>query len=221
MKKAILAGMMAMLFLAGCSAESSVPASSRAESPTASSAAASEVQAADFTLTSSPLTEEENRFLSLVGSDAILYDYEASADEVSVSVTSYQVENGQLRELNTIELPTPCGRTGRIAVSFNKMVEGFRVAVETNEKVNSLGIDAGGKFPENTACVSWMAGFQGQEYAYGQEVPLVSQVSSSKDTTESISAEDLLNHPEQFADADYEGIYLMTLTIKPTNKSTN
>lgn len=216
----------AAILLSGCGAAGSVPASSRADgsdisdpavSGAASSVVSAEPQSTGFTLTSAVLSEDENRLLSLVGANALLYDYEAADEAVTVAVTSYQLQDGRLQELNTLTLPTSSGTTSRIAVSFNKMVEGFRVAVENNGGVNNLEINTDETFPEGTACVSWMAGKNGEAYAYGEEVPLVSQVASTKDVTEGIAAEDLLHHPEQFADRDYEGIYLMTLTITHTN----
>lgn len=216
----------AAILLSGCGAAGSVPASSRADgsdisdpavSGAASSVVSAEPQGTGFTLTSAVLSEDENRLLSLVGANALLYDYEAADKAVTVAVTSYQLRDGRLQELHTLTLPMPGSASGRIAVSFNKMVEGFRVAVENNGGVNNLEIDTDETFPKGTACVSWMAGKNGEAYAYGEEVPLVSQIASTKDMTESIAAEDLLHHPEQFADRDYEGIYLLTLTITPAN----
>ena len=216
----------AAILLSGCGTASSVPVSSRADgsdisdpavSGAASSVVSAEPQGTGVTLTSTVLSEDENRLLSLVGANALLYDYETSDPAVTVAVTSYQLRDGKLQELHTLTLPTPSGTTGRIAVTFNKMVEGFRVAVETAGGVNDLEIDTDESFPEGTACVSWMAGKNGETYAYGEEVSLVSQVASTKDVTEGITAEDLLHHPEQFADCDYEGIYLMTLTITTAN----
>ena len=146
----------AAILLSGCGAAGSVPASSRADgsdisdpavSGAASSVVSAEPQGTGFTLTSAVLSEDENRLLSLVGANALLYDYEAADKAVTVAVTSYQLRDGRLQELHTLTLPMPGSASGRIAVSFNKMVEGFRVAVENNGGVNNLGIDTDETFP--------------------------------------------------------------------------
>lgn len=220
MKKSLFAMMTAALvLLTGCSAASSAPTGSGATSVAASTSvtapAKEEVSTkTGVTITTPSLSDDENQLLSLVGANALLFDYSGSKDSVSIVVTSYQLKNGKLEELNTVQVPG--GASGRIAVSFNKMVEGFRAAVQNSGGVNNLEISADETFPNGTACVSWMAGFNGADYAYGQEIPIVSQVATKQDTAENIAAEDLLNHPEQFAENDYEGVYLMTLTIDPT-----
>lgn len=220
MKKSLIAMMTAtLMLLTGCSAASSAPVNSGATSVAASASVTTTAKEeispkTGVTITTPSLSENENQLLSLVGANALLFDYSGSENSVSIVVTSYRLENGKLEELNTVQVPG--GASGRIAVSFNKMVEGFRAAVQNAGGVNNLEIGTDETFPNRTACVSWMAGFEGANYAYGQEIPIVSQVATKQDTAENISAEDLLNHPEQFTENDYEGVYLMTLMINPT-----
>ena len=215
MRKAMLAVLLAgVLALTACTGEKRVDAPSVSQS--ADSAVETEKgstqQTGEVHLETAKLTEDENRFLSLTTDGIVLlYDYTAENAESSVELTCYELTGTQLEIVNRIAVPA--GKSGRVAVTYSHMVEGFRLAVETADGIKNMKLEnPDRRLADSVASVGSYVSVD-EDCAYGQEIPLASECVSSKDNMQTISAQELWEHPENYADAGYEGIYLLTLDI--------
>ena len=220
MRKAILTVLLVgVLVLTACSGAKQVYVSS--DSQSASSAAEAESssvpQMGKVHLETAKLTEEDNRFLSLTTDGTVLlYDYTAEDTETSVELTCYELAGTQLEVVNRIAIPAE--KSGRIAVAYYHMVEGFRLAVETSNGVKNMKLEnPDRKLSDGAASVGAYVSVDEND-DYGKEIPLASEIVSSKDSVQTISAQELWEHPEKYMDSGYEGVYLLTLSI--TQKQT-
>lgn len=220
MRKAMLAVLLVgILVLTACSGAKQVyvPSVSQSASSAAEAESDSVPQAGEVHLETAKLTEKENRFLSLTTDGIVLlYDYAAEDEETSVELTCYELTGTQLEVVNRIAIPAE--KSGRIAVTYYRMVEGFRLAVETSDGVKNMKLEnPDRKLPQNVASIGSYVSID-SDSDYGKEVPLASEIVSSKDDVQTIPAQELWEHPENYADAGYEGVYLLTLNI--TQKQT-
>lgn len=212
----LLAG---VLVLTACSdaQQVDVPSVSQPASSAAEAESDSVPQTGAVHLETAKLTEEENRFLSLTTDGIVLlYDYTAEDTETSVQLTCYELTGTQLEVVNRIAIPAE--KSGRIAVTYYHMVEGFRLAVETSNGVKNIKLEnPDRKLPENVASVGAYVSVD-LDGDYGKEIPLASEIVSSKDSVQTIPAQELWEHPKNYSDSGYEGVYLLTLDI--TQKQT-
>lgn len=217
MKKMLCGVLALLLLLTACAAQDERTVNESASSREASTVVpTNEPQTAEVQLKTADLTEEESRFLALVDDGyTLLYDYTAQDEAVWVELTCYELVGTELKVVN--RLGVPAEQSGRIAVCYDRMVEGFRLAVETSDDLHNMKLEKPDrKFPNNCACVGSYSSVDAV-CVYGEEIPLCTQIATAKDRASNISAQDLWQNPEPYADAGYEAVYLMTLSIKPKN----
>lgn len=218
MKK--LAALLICAALLSACRQTTVPASSvttenESVAPTAGTAASEPVpQTADIRVKTAELTEEKQHFLSLVDDGyTLLYDYTANGEAVSVELTCYELVGDALEVVNRLAIPA--GRSGRIAASYDRMVEGFRLAVQTDEDVHNLKLENPDRsFPRDCACRGVTTSVD-EECAYGGEIPLATQFAAWDDSMQNIEPNELWKHPEAYTGAKYRDVYLLTLNITP------
>ena len=159
------------------------------------------------------LTEEEEKIAVLLGLDTQqkIYDFVLDETVQSIQVNTYRLIDGEWK------LETGGGgqafsdATGRIALSFERLDEGIRIAIqsehsggsteydsERNEDLNEIGSYATSILSEKT------------EFAYEEEIPLVVQIITSKNEVVSYQV-DYFNSPEEYEKYGYEGVFAITI----------
>ena len=159
------------------------------------------------------LTEEEEKIAVLLGLDTQqkIYDFVLDETVQSIQVNTYRLIDGEWA------LETGGGGqafsdvTGRIALSFERLDEGIRIAIqsehsggsteydsERNEDLNEIGSYATSILSEKT------------EFAYEEEIPLVVQIITSKNEVVSYQV-DYFNSPEEYEKYGYEGVFAITI----------
>ena len=159
------------------------------------------------------LTEEEEKIAELLGlnTQQKIYDFVLDETVQSIQVNTYRLIDGEWK------LETGGGgqafsdATGRIALSFERLDEGVRIAIqsehsdgsteydsERNEELNEIGSYATSILSEKT------------EFAYEEEITLVVQVITSKNEVVSYQV-DYFNSPEEYEKYGYEGVFAITI----------
>ena len=159
------------------------------------------------------LTEEEEKIAALLGlnTQQQIYDFVLDETVQSIQVNTYRLIDGEWK------LETGGGgqafsdATGRIALSFERLDEGVRIAIqsehtggstkydsERNEDLNEIGSYATSILSEKT------------EFAYEEEIPLVVQIITSKNEVVSYQV-DYFNSPKEYEKLGYEGVFAITI----------
>lgn len=159
------------------------------------------------------LTEEEEKIAALLGinTQQKIYDFVLDETVQSIQVNTYRLIDGEWK------LETGGGgqafsdATGRIALSFERLDEGVRIAIqsehsdgsteydsERNEDLNEIGSCATSILSEKT------------EFAYEEEIPLAVQIITSKNQVVSYRV-DYFNSPEEYEKYGYEGVFAITI----------
>ena len=159
------------------------------------------------------LTEEEEKIAALLGLDAQqkIYDFVLDETVQSIQVNTYRLMDGEWT------LETGGGgqafsdAKGRIALSFERLDEGIRIAIqsehiggstkydsERNDDLNEIGNYTTSILSEKT------------EFAYEEEIPLAVQIITSKNEVVSYQV-DYFNSPEEYEKFGYEGVFAITV----------
>ena len=159
------------------------------------------------------LTEEEEKIAALLGLDTQqkIYDFVLDETVQSIQVNTYRLMDGEWK------LETGGGgqafsdAKGRIALSFERLDEGIRIAIqsehtggstkydsERNEDLNEIGSYTTSILSEKT------------EFAYEEEIPLAVQIITSKNEVVSYQV-DYFNSPEEYEKFGYEGVFAITV----------
>ena len=159
------------------------------------------------------LTEEEEKIAALLGLDTHqkIYDFVLDETVQSIQVNTYRLMDGEWK------LETGGGgqafsdATGRIALSFERLDEGIRIAIqsehtggstkydsERNEDLNEIGSYTTSILSEKT------------EFVYEEEIPLAVQIITSKNEVVSYQV-DYFNSPEEYEKFGYEGVFAITV----------
>ena len=159
------------------------------------------------------LTEEEEKIAALLGlnTQQKIYDFVLDETVQSIQVNTYRLIDGEWK------LETGGGgqafsdATGRIVLSFERLDEGVRIAIqsehsdgsteydsERNEDLNEIGSCATSILSEKT------------EFAYEEEIPLAVQIITSKNQVVSYRV-DYFNSPEEYEKYGYEGVFAITI----------
>lgn len=158
------------------------------------------------------LSEEENQIAELLGADKSqrIFDFVVDDTVQSYQVNTYQLIDGRWELQNGGGGSAFTDTSGRIALGFDKLAEGIRVAAQSEHSGGSTIykrelepelIDMG----YATAYLS-----NKTEIIYEEEIPLVIQVMTSKGQIISYDVEYFKN-PEEYEKLDYEGVFAVTV----------
>ena len=165
MKKRFLLGVAACLFasLAGCREEP--------DNLTAS-----------MCLEPAQLTQEEQNIADLLGASAEhpIFDFTVDESVQSLQINTYVLSNGKWELISGGGGQAFSDPQGRIALGFDKIAEGVRVAVQSENTIGSTSYtyDPGEEF-EGMGCATSFLSSQ-TEIVYEQEIPLAVQIVTAK-----------------------------------------
>lgn len=158
------------------------------------------------------LTEEEKNLADLLEMDAKQRIFDFSLDDTarSIQVNVYQLTSGAWSLQSGGELAFDDER-GRIALTFDRLSEGLRVAVQSEntggftayEKETGIG-------EENSLGTGTAALTARTDIEYEKEIPLAIQVMTSKNAITLYGMEPF-ERPEKYEECGYEYVYAITV----------
>ena len=155
------------------------------------------------------LTEQESQIVKLMqGNNNAIYDYTINSDIKSVSVVCYKLDKNGKWVVNNGESSYPVNSTsGRMALSFENLGDGFRFAVQESdnmvagentpaEKIDTKGMSSATSYAST------------ESIEYEKEIPLAIQVFTSKNEFCGIG---FFDKPEEYQKRGYEDVYAVTI----------
>ena len=156
------------------------------------------------------LNEDEKKMAQLLGGmeGQTIFDFSADDTVRSLIITTWKLEDGQWVEymLDSQRLDES---SGRIALSFEDITAGCRIAVQT-----SSGFSAStrhGEADEELEGMGCTTAYlpQRKEIEYGEDIALVIQTFTDKNEVISYDP-DYFAHPEEYEKLGYEGVFAVT-----------
>ena len=159
------------------------------------------------------LTEEEEKIAALLGLDTQqkIYDFVLDETVQSIQVNTYRLMDGEWKLEAGGGGQVFSDVEGRVALSFERLDEGLRIAVQSehtggsteyksehNEDLDKLCSYATSVLSEKT------------EFVYEEEIPLAVQIITSKNEVVSYQV-DYFNSPEEYEKFGYEGVFAITI----------
>lgn len=156
------------------------------------------------------LTEQEENIAALLGlnTEHHIFDFTVDDKVQSLQFNTYEMLNGEWRMISGGGGQAFSDAEGRIALGFDRIAEGIRIAVQSE---HTSGSTSYGAEPADDltgmGCATSFLSSQ-TEIVYEQEIPLVVQIITAKNQINSYTVE-FFNSPEKYA--EYEHVYAVTV----------
>ncbi len=157
------------------------------------------------------LTEQESQIVRLIQNDNnMIFDYTVDPDVKSISTACYKLDENGKWVVHNGEGSMPINSTsGRMAFSFGRLADGYRVAVQESDNTTANENETMEKI--DTQGMSFATSFASTEnIEYEKEIPLAIQVFTSKNEISSCGVE-FYNKPEEYKNRGYEDVYVLTI----------
>lgn len=156
------------------------------------------------------LNEDEKKMAQLLGGmeGQTIFDFSADDTVRSLIITTWKLEDGQWVEymLDSQRLDES---SGRIALSFEDLTAGCRIAVQTQSGFSAS--TRHGEADEELEGMGCTTAYlpQRKEIKYGEDIALVIQTFTDKNEVISYDP-DYFAHPEEYEKLGYEGVFAVT-----------
>ncbi len=156
------------------------------------------------------LNEDEKKMAQLLGGmeGQTIFDFSADDTVRSLIITTWKLEDGQWVEymLDSQRLDES---SGRIALSFEDLTAGCRIAVQTQSGFSAS--TRHGEADEELEGMGCTTAYlpQRKEIEYGEDIALVIQTFTDKNEVISYDPE-YFAHPEEYEKLGYEGVFAVT-----------
>lgn len=166
------------------------------------------------------LTEQEENIAKLLGlnDSQRIYDFKVDDTIKSVQINTYELKDGEWKIIsggggNAFE-----DTEGRIALTFDNIAEGLRVAWQSEHEggSNSYATELTEELKNMGRATSIMT--ERKEIIYEKEIPLAIQISTTKNEINSYNVE-YFEKPEEYQKNSYEHVY--AITIRFSQKTVN
>ena len=160
------------------------------------------------------LTEEEENIAELLGAgDKFeIYDFVLDDTVQCIQVNTYRLANGEWKLVSGGGGRAFTDKKGRIALEFEKLAKGLGVTIqsentgggesykaELEEELEQLESYGTSRLSEKT------------EIVYEEEIPLIMQVMTSKNSCHVYQVEEGFYNPERYEELGYEAVYAVTI----------
>lgn len=159
------------------------------------------------------LTQEEEKIAALLGLNTKhrIFDFVLDEKVQSIQMNTYRLVDGEWK------LETGGGgqaftdAKGRIALGFERLDEGHRIAIQSEHTGGSTEYESG----RNTDLAE-IGGYatsvlaEKTEFTYEEEIPLVIQIITSKNEIVTYQT-DYFYSPEEYQKLGYEGVFALTI----------
>lgn len=159
------------------------------------------------------LTEEEERIAALLGLNTKHHIFDFVLDDTvqAIQVNAYRLVDGEWKLESGGGGQAFSDTKGRIALGFERVDEGMRVAIQSEHTGGSTEYKSErNKDLEEIETVATSYLSQRTEFAYEEEIPLVIEVITSKNEISSYTV-DYFNSPEEYEKLGYEGVFAITI----------
>lgn len=158
------------------------------------------------------LTEEEQNIAKLadLNMNSTLFDFHVDETVRTMDIRAYELIDGEWDIFYGGGGQTLTGTEGRIYLDFDRIAEGIRVAIQSE---NLNGSDSWKAIVEDEPAGTSRATSllsQQEEIVYGQEIPLAVQIVTTKNEIRSYDPSYYF-HPEDYAKYGYEHVYAITV----------
>lgn len=158
------------------------------------------------------LSEQEERIAELLGAnnDQLIYYFVLDESVKSIQVKTYELIDGAWSMISGMGGYTFFDKEGRLALDFDDLAEGLRVALQSEN--NNLSTKYLTEAEEDFAGIGRATSMLNNlaEITYEQEIPLVIQISTSKNTVSSYNVEYFFM-PDEYEKLGYEHVYAITI----------
>lgn len=160
------------------------------------------------------LTEEEENIVKLLdakenGQNRI-FDFVLDDSVQSLQVNTYELVDGAWSLVSGGGGWAFSDRQGRLALNFDKLAEGLRVALQSEHSNSSNSHFSAAEYDFTGMGCATSTLNNRMEFTYEEEIPLVIQIITTKNEVRSYGA-DYFNHPEEYAKQGYEHVYAVTI----------
>ena len=171
-----------------------------------------------MTIQPAQLSEEEQNLADLLAlgmEDYHIFEFRAEGAKY-LELNIYELENGEWSHLPGGGGIGLLEGNGRIALTFGRMTEGVRLAVQTKEAnySASVQIEPGDDVSGMTFATSALSGSTAIEL--DQEIPLTVQIATTKNEIRSYDV-DYFGMPREYAKHGYEHVYAVTVTFSASD----
>jgi methionine synthase I (cobalamin-dependent) len=157
------------------------------------------------------LTEQESQIVKLIqDKNNAIFDYTINSNIKSVTVVCYKLdENGKwVANVGPSSIPVK-ESTGRMALSFENLADGYRVAIQESDNMSANKIETAEKI--DTKGKSSATSYASSEsIECEKEIPLAIQVFTSKNGISSHGVE-YFNNPEEYQKREYDDVYVIAI----------
>lgn len=157
------------------------------------------------------LNEDEEKMAQLLGGKAGQYIYDFSADDSvsSLRIRTWKLEDGEWTQW-LVDRQMLTESSGRIALSFDDITMGCRIAVQTGSGFSATSGDR--EADEELSAMSRTTSYltEREEITYDKEIPLAVQIFTDKDSVSSYDVK-YFEHPEEYEKLGYEGVFAVTV----------
>lgn len=165
------------------------------------------------------LTEEEKSIADLLGvnTDKYIFDFVLEDTVKSIQIKTYELVNGKWESIIDGSQEFTDSK-GRIALGFDKIVNGLRVAIQSehSDGATSYEREIDEEFSSRGYATSILS--NKTKINYEEEIPLVIQISTSENGITTYGVE-YFNNPEQYEKLDYENVYAITVIFSQNKVS--
>lgn len=157
------------------------------------------------------LSEEEKNIGNLLGVDKnhVIYDFAVGDDVQTMEVNVYRLVDGKW-DMISKDSQEFYDRTGRLALSYDKIAEGVRIALQNDAKNGSASYEPiiEDDFSKMTVATNKLD--SRTELVFEKEMPLVLQIMTSKNEIRTSSTEQFFE-PDMLEKQGHEYIYAITV----------
>ncbi|MBS6645152.1 MAG: hypothetical protein KH366_16365 [Clostridiaceae bacterium] len=158
------------------------------------------------------LSQQEEKIVQLLGADsgACIYDFVLDDKVKSIQINTYQLKDGKWELISGGGGQQFSDTKGRLALSFENISEGLRIAVQSENESGSTEystdpLEQNSGMGRATSMLNDL-----KEINYDQEIPLVIQIMTSKSSIYSLDV-DYFFEPGQYEEYGYESVYAVTI----------
>lgn len=168
---------------------------------------------AKLSIEEAQLTSKEENIVALLGSDKsqVIYDFDTDETVKSVQINTYELKDGAWNLIMGDNDLSFNDEKGRLSLSFERIKEQLKIGLQspkgTDITMYSSEVDEDASLGHSTSFLS-----EKTKFDYGEEIPLVIQVSTAKDIVSGFNL-DVFYTPQDIAKYDYEEVLVLTLSF--------
>ncbi|MEG1829670.1 MAG: hypothetical protein RR309_09685 [Cellulosilyticaceae bacterium] len=158
------------------------------------------------------LTKEEKNIVNLMGTNLNNKIFDFTVDETikAIQINTYKLQGDKWQVISGGGGHVLDDSEGRIALTFENIAKGMRTTLQSENTNSSVAhtIPTTDEFADMGRATSYLS--NDTEIEYEKEIPLIIQISTTKNEISSYSVE-YFNHPEEYQKLGYEYIYAVTV----------